>query len=242
MTGQSVKTEGPRGRSGSLVSVVSGRLRERILGGALKAGDKLPSEARLTEAFGVSRTVVREAIAALRADGLVEPRQGAGVFVLAPRAALPFQGVVSSKISSIIEMLELRVAVEGEAAALAAQRRSPAQDEAIREAFDALEQAVAQGRSTMRADFAFHQAVAEATNNPRFCEFLTLMGARAIPRSTLQDEGAEAVGRDYLAQIQREHRAIAEAISARDEEGARAAMRAHLIGSQQRYRTLLREG
>ena len=85
-----------------------------ILRGILRPGERLPSEAQLTEAFSVSRTVIREAIATLRADGLVEPRQGAGVFVLEPAetAQRPFQIVDVDKISSIIEMLELRTAVE----------------------------------------------------------------------------------------------------------------------------------
>src|SRR5690554_5593541 len=110
------------GKTGTLVVQVSGSLREAILAGEYKPGDKLPSEARLTEKHGVSRTVVREAIAALRADGLVEPRRGAGVFVLEALSppSLPFQNVDHARISSIIEMLELRSAVETEAAALAA--------------------------------------------------------------------------------------------------------------------------
>jgi DNA-binding transcriptional regulator YhcF (GntR family) len=107
-TGETV----PRAR-GNLVAKVVAELREQVESGALCVGDRLPSEARLTELFSVSRTVIREAIATLRADGLVEPRQGSGVFVLAPAdiEARPFQIIDADKISSIIEMLELRVAV-----------------------------------------------------------------------------------------------------------------------------------
>ena len=125
----------PRARR-NLVAEVVARLREKIEGGEFAVGDRLPSEAQLTEAFSVSRTVVREAIATLRADGLVEPRQGAGVFVLEPAATVlrPFQIVDVDKISSIIEVLELRTALEMEAAALAAARRSPAQEEEIYQA------------------------------------------------------------------------------------------------------------
>lgn len=76
------------------MAAVVAALREQIVGGRFAVGEKLPSEARLTEAFSVSRTVIREAIATLRADGLVEPRQGAGVFVLAPAEpeVRPFRG------------------------------------------------------------------------------------------------------------------------------------------------------
>ena len=110
----------PRARR-NLVAEVVQELRDQIGGGAFAVGDRLPSEAQLTESFSVSRTVIREAIATLRADGLVEPRQGAGVFVLEPveAAQRPFQIVDLDKISSIIEMLELRTAVEMEAAAQA---------------------------------------------------------------------------------------------------------------------------
>ena len=163
---------------------VSDELRSQIVKGRYKTGDRLPSEAQLTQEFGVSRTVVREAIAALRSDGLVEPRQGAGVFVLEPPAAerRPFDNVDLARVSSLIEMLELRTAVEGDAAGLAAVRRSPAQEEKIIEAFDAFRSSAAKGSPTAEADFAFHLAIANAANNPRFSEFLEVLGATLIPR------------------------------------------------------------
>lgn len=224
-----------------LVGHVNAGLRT-LISNDLKPGDRLPSEAALTARFGVSRTVVREAIAALRADGLVEPRQGAGVFILAPQpeSSAPFSGVNSARISSIIEMLELRAAVEIEAAGLAAERRSPAQDEAIQERYDEIQARIMEGQPTTEADYGFHAAIADATNNPRFREFLELMGARAIPRASLAVTAKETELLSYLTQIQTEHRNISEAISARNSEGARAAMREHLLGSQTRYRHLLR--
>lgn len=228
--------------SGStLVVKVADALRTAILAGAFKAGDKLPSEARLTETHKVSRTVVREAIAALRADGLVEPRRGAGVFVLEPVAAAtpPFQNIDHARLSSIVELLELRAAVESEAAALAAVRRSPAQDEEILTRHNAVQTALAVGESTAKADFALHQAIAEATNNPRFSEFIELIGETAIPRAALKNSATDRTSPAYLDQINAEHTAIVTAISNGDPEAARAAMRAHLLGSQRRYRTLL---
>jgi GntR family transcriptional repressor for pyruvate dehydrogenase complex len=233
-----------RGKQGSrknLVETVGGELRKTILRGDLKTGDKLPSEAGLTRQFKVSRTVIREAIASLRADGLVEARQGAGVFILnnQPTAAFPFEAFDEARISSMIEMLELRTAIEIEAASLAALRRSPAQEEAIFERCRDIDRLIAAGKPTPEADFAFHLAIADATNNPRFRESLQMMGHRVIPRTLLQSGDAEATSRSYLGQIQAEHRAIAEAISARDEQAARDAVRTHLKGSQQRYRQLL---
>lgn len=234
---------GRRGDRRNLVEAVRDGLRAEILSDAMKAGDKLPSEARLTERFGVSRTVVREAIASLRADGLVAARQGAGVFVLErkPSPAQPFQAVDPERISHMIEMLELRATVEIEAARLAAIRRSPAQEEEILQRMHTIEALIEQGAPTTEADFAFHMAIAEATNNPRFAEFLRLMGASMIPRAALQKDRAEVSSPAYLAHIADEHRAIAEAISNRDERAASHAMRTHLKGSEQRYRELLRQ-
>ncbi|MEF0941051.1 FadR/GntR family transcriptional regulator [Rhizobium sp. BR 362] len=237
------RNERPAGRR-NLVDIVGQQLRQEILGGILKPGEKLPSESGLTDRYKVSRTVIREAIASMRADGLVEVRHGVGVFVHHARP-LPITGFLETdtgRISSIIEMLELRAAVETEAAGLAAARRSPAQDEAIIERFEDIDRAMERGSATSEADFEFHLAIADATNNPRFREFLELTGKRAIPRSFLQDQADEIASADYLAGIQAEHRRIAEAISDRDEHGAREAMRLHLKGSQQRYRSLIRRG
>lgn len=234
--------EGNERPSGTLVVQVAETLRRAILGGEYKPGDKLPSEARLTETHGVSRTVVREAIAALRSDGLVEPKRGAGVFVLEPVAApgLPFQDIDHARISSIIELLELRAAVEVEAAGLAATRRSPAQEEAVIDRHRAVGDCIAKGASTSAADFALHTAIAEATSNPRFIEFMALMGQNAIPRSALAGASGDA-SEAYLSQLHEEHGRIVAAISNGDVDGARQAMRTHLQGSQRRYRALLRQ-
>jgi GntR family transcriptional regulator, transcriptional repressor for pyruvate dehydrogenase complex len=233
---------GRRASRPNLVKRLSDELRRAIVAGDIKVGDKLPSEARLTELHAVSRTVVREAIAALRSDGLVEAHQGAGVFVISSQEAqqAPFLEFDAARISSIIEVLELRAAVEMESAALAAVRRSPAQEEAILEACDDIDKLIANGKPTTTADFALHLAIADATNNPRFREFLEMMGRKVIPRSSLRDGDAERASALYLEQIQAEHRRIADAISLRDSDAARDAMRTHLIGSQQRYRALLR--
>ena len=94
--------------------------RNDIQSGALKPGMMLPTEPVLTQNFGVSRTVIREAVAALKAEGLLEPRQGAGVFVLEPaKSNRSIFEVDNNQLSDILEILELRMAVEIEAASLA---------------------------------------------------------------------------------------------------------------------------
>ncbi|WP_348626098.1 FadR/GntR family transcriptional regulator [Rhizobium sp. 9140] len=235
--------QGAPGRKGrNLVATVSHRLRAAIADGTLKPGDKLASESGLTEEHQVSRTVIREAIASLRADGLVEVRHGVGVFVLAtqPKPQGGLQSVDPNRVSSIIEMLEVRAAIEIEAAGLAAGRCSPAQQELVFEALHVMNNQIASGTATVESDRAFHLAIADSTNNPRFRELLQAIGEQMIPRSLLGNDRPEATPADYLSQIQQEHETIARAIADRDEGAARDAMRNHLKGSQQRYRALMR--
>lgn len=220
------------GRANNRVRGVADLLRLQIADGLFAVGQPMPSQLELSQQLKVSRTVLREAIVQLQAEGLVEARHGAGVFVLSAHAPAP-QGVASvdaSRVSSILETLELRAAVESEAAGLAALRRSPAQEEAILAAHQQVVELVARGERSVDADFAFHLAIAEATNNPRFSELLTFLGSKAIPEITRQGN---------LDTILAEHQAIVVAISVGDEDGAKAAMRAHNRASQSRYRALL---
>lgn len=225
----------------TLVVDLRDKLRDLIRSDQYKPGDRLPSEAQLTAEYGVSRTVVREAIAALRADGLVEPQRGAGVFVIEPKPdpMAPFRDVDTDKLSTMIELLELRTAVEVEAAGLAAQRRSPTQEEKIVNALRELNQLTAEGGINAEADFALHLAIADATNNPRFGEFLRMLGTQVIPRRALDTQTGK-LPQEYLDLLQREHDDLVTAILDGDENAARLAMRQHLKGSQTRYRSLLR--
>ncbi len=228
----------PRRKAGrtNLVTMVIEALREQITSGALKIGERLPSEAAMTQQYNVSRTVIREAVSALKSDSLVSSRQGAGVFVQSNQLPANFPWGDSERISSIIETLELRAAAEIEAAGLAAIRRSPAQEELIVEAHHEFERQIKAGKPTAAADVAFHLAIADATNNPRFRDFLELLGKNFIPRAMHPEGKADESSKAFLQQIQDEHKRIADAIGARDEDAAREAMRIHLKGSQQRYR------
>ena len=226
----------------SLTQKVAGELREAIQSGKFLPGDKLPTEPVLVEEFGVSRTVIRESIAALRADGMVDSRHGVGVFVTKSptglRLGLPPRAI--SKISDMLEELELRNAIEMEAAALAAQRRSPAQEAIIYEKLQEFDTLYQKGVVTSEADYEFHLAIARATNNERFEHFLQELGRHSIPRENLKKSLKDTTplpNRD--ATLSQEHRKIAEAISQRDPDAARKAMREHLDGSAERYRLLL---
>jgi GntR family transcriptional regulator, transcriptional repressor for pyruvate dehydrogenase complex len=221
---------------------VASALRQQILSGEIQPGQKLPTEIQMTESYGVSRTVVREAIATLSADRLVESRQGAGVFVI-ERPAQAFAAIsqeIGSKISHALNVLEVRMGIEIESAGLAAMRRNSAQEAQIQEAFFEFERLLEQRMATGKVDFAFHRAIAAATNNPFYVEVLDALGSRTIPCDVTSPWGTESVlTREYQVGLQREHLAILKAISASDADAARAAMRAHLTASQQRYRARL---
>lgn len=225
---------GSKAGGARLSDTVESTLEARIRAGAPAPGERLPTEQQIGAEFGVSRTVVREAVARLRARGMVEARQGSGLFVA---AADPHGLAGRDRIPAVLDVLELRMAVEIEAAALAARRRSPAQDMRIREAARDMGLAIERGEQATDADFAFHHAVAEATNNRVFVEFLDGLGARTIPRAHLGPPAAP--DQDYLRKVQAEHVAVMRAIAEQDADAAREAMRAHLQESQRRYRAFL---
>ncbi|WP_437358157.1 FadR/GntR family transcriptional regulator [Inquilinus limosus] len=232
----SVEAARPRRREKLAVAVVEA-LRDRIANGVLPVGAKLPTEQRLIDEFNVSRTVVREAIAELRAKGLVEPRQGVGVFVTP--VAEPAPGLLSgdfTRLSEVLELLEFRMGVEIEAAGLAALRRSSGQEAEILLAHERMIAVVDGGGSAVDADFALHLAIAAATNNHFYTDVLKYLGQRTIPRSRLGDSAEATTG--YLRKVIVEHARIIEAIERQDPDGARLAMRHHLTESQRRYRTL----
>ena len=229
-------------RKPKLAEVVIDTLRKRIGAGEFAPGEKLPTETQLTAHFGVSRTVVREAIAALAADGMVQPRQGAGVFVMAgaSSAFASIAGERSSKISVALNVLEVRMGIEIESAGLAAQRHSASQVAAVQEAWNEFGRLLRQGTPTGKTDFAFHRAIAIATNNPFYLEVLDALGSRTIPCDIASPWGTESVlTYEYQVGLHEEHRRILNAIAARDADGAREAMRDHLSRSQDRYRSRL---
>jgi DNA-binding FadR family transcriptional regulator len=230
-------------RTSNLVEQVMTRLGADIRGGRLMPGARLPTEQELTTTMGVSRTVVREAVAALRADGLVITRRGSGAYVAANPTASPFRIAAPEldKIGDILDVMELRLAVEVEAAALAAERASRRQVATIRTALRAIDRALRSGDGAVAEDFAFHRAIAEATGNRQFPRFLAFLGSHVIPRQSVRlsvDTPAER--RAYLERIQHEHGRIVAGISGEDPAEARRAMREHLTRSLERYRNLAR--
>src|SRR5262245_27493373 len=203
----------------NLASEVVKRIAEAIRRGWLVPGARLPTEQELMAAMGVSRTVVREAVAALRADGLVTTRQGSGAYVAADVSRVPFridpEGL--SSIDDVLEVMELRLAVEVEAAARAAERITPRRLVPIARAVRAIEAAIRKGEGAVNEDFAFHLAIAEASGNGRFAELLEFLGRHVIPRQSVRLAMiAPAEQEQYLPRTQSEHRRIQEAIAGAD--------------------------
>ncbi len=226
-------------RPRTLARAIVDALGERIRDGRLAPGDKLPTEAEVMAEFGVSRTVVREALSQLQAGGLVETRHGVGTFVVGAGDASAFriEPQQLATLRDVIAVLELRIGVETEAAGLAAQRRSEANLAAMRAALQAFAAAVEEGRDAVAADFQLHSEIARATQNEHFAGLLATLGAQIIPRARLEASGVIDPERQaYLRRVNAEHESIVDAIAAQDAEAARAAMRTHLVNSRERRR------
>ena len=188
---------------------------------ALLARIELPPEAVLAPEFGVSRTVVREAISRLKHGGLLGFRQGSGVFVSIQPAIRPLKidaSVIESR-EAVLQIVELRRALESEAAAVAAQRRSSSQLAEIEVAFRAIDTEVAAGGCVM-PDIALHRAIAQATGNPFFLKTLHFL-TQYLTAATRVTRANEARRLQFMRQVRDEHSVIIEAIRRRDATACR---------------------
>lgn len=226
-------------RRGSLSQRIVETVQDRIRNGFYGPGEKLPTEHAMIGEFGVSRTVIREAIANLRANGLVTPRQGVGVFVTDQPFAQPFVlgAGGGDAVHEAVAVLELRIALEVETSGLAAARRSPQVLETMRDALTRMDEAIAVGDDAIEPDLAFHRAIATATGNYHFVNLFNYLGEFLMPRARLNTSSIAQESRtDYLRHINEEHQRVFDAIAAGDSEAARSAMRLHLMGSKERLR------
>jgi GntR family transcriptional repressor for pyruvate dehydrogenase complex len=217
-------------RAEQLVTALLQQMRQ----GVVRPGTKLPTESELSARYGVSRTVVREAISRLQAAGIVRTHQGRGSFVLAPPDSHDFRvdigadaGSGAGGLAAMLGLLEFRTAVEVEAAGLAALRRSREQLAAIASALAEIGTSTQQPARAVDADFAFHLAVGWASGNPHFPALLGSLGRSmlAIPRDRL------AATTERIAVVHAEHAAVHAAIEKGDPLAARASMRVHLVNS-----------
>lgn len=224
-----------------LSTVLAESLSEKIRSGTLKPGAQLPTEAELCAEYDVSRTVVREAVARLRSDGLVVPQQGRGMFVSdnpEPRNfSIPDEALQS--LPETISLLELRLSVEVEAAGLCAERRTDAEAAAIRALMQQIDDRQEDPAAVqIHYDYDFHLAIARGARNEFMHGFLNYLRPMIVPRYQLGYVVEPRLKEAYYARIHREHLAIVDAIASQDAAGARRAMRKHLQNSLARVREL----
>ena len=221
-------------RPSSYADQIYGRIFQDILGGVFSPGARLPAENELSVRFGVSRPVVREALARLRVDGLVEARRGSGTYVLSQPSDNLSDLANLTDISRFLRYQELRLCVEGQAAALAAERRTDKALAAILHAHERFAAEIGHGSFLPDSDRRFHLAVAEATGNEFFA--MALEGGDVSLRSfmsislSLTRSGSEARARKVVA----EHGEIVEAIRKKDPIWARVAMESHILQARRR--------
>ncbi|VXB97155.1 HTH-type transcriptional regulator LutR [Microbacterium sp. 8M] len=210
-------------RRASMADQAADVLLGRIRGQEWALGAKLPGETTLAAQLGVGRSTVREAIRQLAGRGVLSARQGAGVFVTALDVRDDWDAVLAR--ADMVSVIEARTAIESEAAALAAQRRSPGDLRAIRRALRTREQRRSALEEHVDADLAFHRAIVVASANPILTELFdgftprlrqTMIAMLRI-RSTF---GGDA---DHEAHVR-----LADAIRAGDAAAAAALSRAHL--------------
>ncbi|WP_344597336.1 FadR/GntR family transcriptional regulator [Actinomadura vinacea] len=212
-------------RTQELVDTLTARIRE----GVIRPGERLPTETSLIEAHGVSRTVVREALSRLKAAGLIETRHGRGSYVLAMPSTTGFDPAARD-LRDVLDLLDLRMGIEAEAAALAADRRTGAALSSLGEALEEFAAAAGHPSTAVNADFRFHLRIALATGNRYYGDLLASFGPSMIimPRDRLSP------ARPDFATIVAEHANIHAAIARQDREAARAAVRVHLSNSRAR--------
>ena len=218
-----------------LAARLCARLAAQMSSGALQHGDRLPSEASLAAEHGVSRSVVREAVHRIKARGLLVARQGSGVFVAPPQQHQPlaFDPAVLASVQAVVQVVEIRRVLEGEMAALAAQRATRNQLAAVRRALTAIDTAVAAGGDGVAEDMAFHRAIGDATGNPQFSLLLGFL-AQYLREGIRITRGNEARRSEFMQAVRKEHRAILDALAAGDVAGARRAATQHLAHSERR--------
>lgn len=220
----------------SLVGTVVEQLARQIESGAAAPGSRLPAENELCRQFAVSRTVVREAVARLKADQLVETQRGLGLFVV--RRALG-QGVLrlnppeGSTAERARELLEFRAGLEAEAARLAALRRTDDDIAAIRAALAQIQESERAGGIGAVEDLALHMAIARAAKNAYIVQVLQFL-SDSLRDSICQSRIVAQTRREYLQAARDEHTRVVDAIVAGDPDTAMLQMRVHLGNGQRR--------
>lgn len=210
------------------------KILSHVVNGDFQVGEKLPSEHTLSDQLSVSRPVLRQALKQLREDGIIVSRQGSGSFVNRRPGGEILDFAPVGSIADIQRTFEFRAALEGEAAYLAAKRRSDADLESLRQALVVLDQCVAEGNLGVEADETFHIAICRASDNQYFVSARTSMKANILTGMNLTRNLSLLRPQERMQLVQEEHYAIYEAILAGDQDAARHAMRSHVENARDR--------
>ncbi|MGY2171505.1 FadR/GntR family transcriptional regulator [Pseudomonas gingeri] len=222
-------------RPDSLVERVVSAIRAEIESGRLAAESRLPTEQQLAEQLNVSRSVVREAIAQLKADGILVARRGLGSYISQTPTGTVFRFPKGTgRNTDLAQMFEMRLWIETQAAAIAAQRRDAGDLQRMRDALQEMHDKRTDFAAAASADVAFHRAIAEASKNDYFVAFHDfLRGQLAEARRTAWENSAtRSVGGS--ADAGREHQALFQAIVDGDRQAAAACAEAHLRAAAKR--------
>jgi GntR family transcriptional regulator, transcriptional repressor for pyruvate dehydrogenase complex len=233
--------EGTMAKFTSMADALFSKLEARILSGEMQPGSRFPSQKEIAEVEQVSRTVVREAVARLEAQGFAVSRQGSGVYVPDNVRYRAFQVTREElgELSDVVKLLEMRLAIEAEMAALAAARRTLADISAMRSALRRMAEVSADPAASAQADAAFHMAIAHATKNHYYVRLMEFLGIRLVPPRNLylRDHPPQS-HRAYAAKVQAEHESILDSIMRMDVARARASARRHMQESLNRHAAL----
>ena len=228
-------------RAPSVTDDAIDKIRERIVSGAWRPGDRLPKESELAAELGLSRNSLREAVRALSQLRVLEVRQGDGTYVssLEPDLLLESTGFVSHLLlgETELELYEVRRILEAAAAALAASRINAREKVELTESLERMGAATTV-EDLVEADVAFHAVVAKAARNPVLASLLASLATRTMRARLWHGRTAD----DALDETREEHRRIYEAIIASDPELARAAATAHIASSERWLRGQLAAG
>ena len=229
-------------RQGSLPQRVGQQLKAKIEAQDLVPGQKLPTELELSKAFGVSRNVIREAIATLKLNGYIEIRRGIGTFICESLPTGQFtidpENLLDRK--HVIQIYQLRIEIESGAAGLAAESRTPSQLKKISQALSRVDKAAGDWEKGASTAADLHMAIGEASNNVYF-ERLMRQLERSI-HEAVRTVRYSTIGSDRLIAIEQEHHLIFDAIASKNGDLARQAMRAHLTNAMNRYAQLSLKG
>lgn len=211
-------------------------IKKMIQDGKFRPGDKLPAETKLSEMFGVSRTPVREAMSILEASGLIKSVQGGGSVVQSTSITnlIEMATLEMVALNEVLHLLEVRVILEGEAAALAALRRTDNDLARVRAALLDVRR-TAENEETIghEQDIRLHEAIVDAAHNPvlkKMMDGISGLYYKAVKFSLMKNVGLD----QKRQQVLKEHDAIVEAIARQDAVGAKEAMTAHLQNAKEK--------